>query len=99
MMVFATVLLSPHLYTYDLTILLLPMLMVGAVAMQHYHQSNCRLLIWALVLLFAFTGLSELIAAKTAVQLSVPLLVAIMAMTLKQRARLTVSPMEMVCVS
>lgn len=72
----ATVLLSPHLYTYDLTVLLLPLGFLAVEANEH------RTLPWGLgwigLLLFCLAGLSPGLAAATGVQLTVPLMFAML---------------------
>jgi hypothetical protein len=84
----ATVLLSPHLYTYDLTVLLLPLGLVAAHArgvsfqpVREGHLLTRRLKAyattrWLALLLFCLVGLSPKLAAITGIQLSVPLMFA-----------------------
>lgn len=67
----ATVLISPHLYTYDLTVLLLPL---GLVAVDARHQPLP--LRWLALLLFCLAGLSPQLAGVTGLQITVPLLFA-----------------------
>jgi hypothetical protein len=69
-LVVATVLLSPHLYTYDLTVLLLPL---GLVAVHERAPSAQR---WLALLLFCLAGLSPQFAGLSGIQLSVPLMLA-----------------------
>jgi hypothetical protein len=87
-LVIATVLLSPHLYTYDLTVLLLPLGLVAlhtrsigfqpvraecAVTHRLKAYATTR---WLALLLFCLAGLSPKLAAATGAQLSVPLMFA-----------------------
>jgi hypothetical protein len=68
--ILATVLLSPHLYTYDLTVLLLPLAMMATRADASAVQK------WLGLSIFCLVGLSPQIALLTNIQLSVPLLLA-----------------------
>lgn len=78
-LVLATVLVSPHLFTYDLTILLLPILLLGmALAKQTIRPANRSMLGWLLAFLFAGAGISPLIAAQTGVQPSVLICLALL---------------------
>jgi hypothetical protein len=72
-LVVATLLLSPHLYTYDLTVLLLPLgLLARAVLMEQVKLSFE--LKWSALGLFCLAGLSPTVAAATGFQGTVPLL-------------------------
>jgi hypothetical protein len=75
-LVAATVLLSPHLFTYDLTILLLPMFLVvvEVAGRAEVPATVCRWLVASLVTLFVLPGVSVPIASATGVQLTVPVL-------------------------
>ena len=64
--VLATVLLSPHLYSYDLTLLLLPFALLIASAPEPERRARVR---WVLAL-FLLGGLSPRIAAVVPLQLS-----------------------------
>jgi hypothetical protein len=78
-LVIATLLLSPHLFTYDLTILLLPgflLLFVLAAGARKLHSP--RLIGWLLAALYAAVGFAPTIAEKMGVQLTVPLLVSLL---------------------
>ena len=74
-LVLGTVVLSPHLLSYDLTLLLLPLYLLATQVPQDgpAHPLG-RLRLWV-VLLFAGACLSEPIAAATGVQVIVPLIV------------------------
>ncbi len=77
-LVVATVLLSPHLMTYDLTVLLLPMFLtlVELCRDKRWPATGRWWLVALLVLLFVLPGLSVRIAALTHVQLTVPVFAA-----------------------
>lgn len=77
-LVIASVLLSPHLFTYDLTILLLPMSIVLQTSVGERNRPAIRGLLWLVVLLWAIPSVSTGIAAATGVQVSVPLLLALL---------------------
>ncbi len=78
--ILATLLLSPHLFTYDLTLLLLPFLLIAKTA----HSSTSALgkqhpfLLAIGMLLFVMGGLFAPIADSSSVQWSVPLMVALL---------------------
>jgi hypothetical protein len=77
-MIFATVVLSPHFYTYDLTILLLPMFLI----VTSYSPGAWRLhpadrnLGFVLLAMFGLAGLSSQVAQATNVQASIVLIIA-----------------------
>lgn len=76
-MTIATVLFSPHLYTYDLTILLLPLFLIGRRLIADNLWTRQRQSLAALVAaIYLTSALSPRIAAATGVQLSTLLLVA-----------------------
>jgi hypothetical protein len=77
-MVFAMVLLSPHFYGYDLTILLLPMLLIVSSYAPGTWRLNVLDLSLGIVLLgiFVFAGLFAQIAGVTSVQPSIFLMAA-----------------------
>jgi hypothetical protein len=85
-LVVATLLLSPHLYTYDLTVLLLPLGLIATrrIGFQPVHNESqagwqpILPLQWLAVLVFCLVGVSPSIAHMTNVQLSVPLLFALL---------------------
>lgn len=73
-LVFATVMLNPHFYTYDLTILLLPMLLIG-VSGNRPAAGSFQMLGFVLAGLFVFAGMFSQFAEATNVQFSIPLMV------------------------
>jgi hypothetical protein len=79
-LVVATVLLSPHLMTYDLTVLLLPMfiLLVGVADPRRMHGSTQRWLVAILVMLYALPGISVTIASATRFQATAAVLLALL---------------------
>ena len=82
-MTLVTVMLSPHFYTYDLTILLLPCLLLAScfseVAGQSERSQICvRAVYVLLVALFVLSGLFERLATQTAVQFSIMLLIGVL---------------------
>lgn len=80
-LVVATVLLSPHLFTYDLTILLLPMfLLTFLIAHRAISNQYHRPLSWMLVATYALVGLSPSIALLTGLQFSTFLLLGLLNM-------------------
>ena len=74
-LVLGTVVLSPHLLSYDLTLLLLPLYLLVTQASQDRPEHSLRRLRPWVVLLFVGACLSEPIAAATGVQVIVPLIV------------------------
>lgn len=82
-LVIAALVASPHLFTYDLTILLLPMFLLGFAAWEsrtsppgEIRQRPESAWLPALLLgLFAVSGFSTTIALQTGLQLTVPLMV------------------------
>ncbi len=77
----ASVLLSPHLFTYDLAVLLLPMAIVLHAALVNQHCAREKRLAVALtLLLFAMPAISTGVAARFGVQLTVPLLLGYLAL-------------------
>jgi len=82
-MIFATVMLSPHFYTYDLTIILLPVLLiatsltsaVGANEANKIYVQAASILLGAL---FVLAGMFEQFATQTGIQFSILLLVGVL---------------------
>ncbi len=77
-MVLATILISPHFYTYDLTLLLLPLLLIFS---NLGFKPEERAMKWAVVLslaLFAFAGLFSKIATSISLQPSIFLMFGLM---------------------
>lgn len=79
-MVFATVMLSPHFYTYDLTILLLPLLLIASAFPPGTwrEQPVDRTLGFVLIGFFAFAGLFSQIAEMIGIQVSILLMMAVL---------------------
>jgi hypothetical protein len=79
-MVFATVMLSPHFYTYDLTILLLPMLLIASsyAPGQWRAKPVDQTLGFLLIGVFVLAGLFSQIAELTGVQFSILLMIAVL---------------------
>jgi len=78
-LILATALLSPHFLTYDLTILLLPLWLTAILLLRGFFPlSHRRATLWTLVALYAAAGLSPLIANRTGVQVSTPLMVVLL---------------------
>jgi alpha-1,2-mannosyltransferase len=92
-LVVATVLLSPHLLTYDLTVLLLPFFLLTHLMLAHQSLFGGRHLVvaWIMVLLYAVAGVSAGQVRHTHVQITVPLLFALLAMLawLPRRTQMT----------
>jgi hypothetical protein len=80
-LVVATILLSPHLLTYDLTLLLLPFFLITHLLLTHWSLLADRQsrLICLLVLLYFGAGVSPLLAQRTHLQVTVLLLFALLA--------------------
>lgn len=80
-LVLATVLLSPHFLTYDLTILLLPLWLTAILLLRGFFPlSHRRAALWILVALYAAASLSPLLAKRIGVQISTPVMVALLAL-------------------
>jgi len=78
-LVLATVLLSPHFLTYDLTIVLLPMALCGALLLRGgLAPARRRPMLWLLVAMYVAAGVAPSIAARTGVQLTTPIMVALL---------------------
>jgi hypothetical protein len=79
-LVLATVLLSPHLLTYDLTLLLLPIVLCGTLLLRGgLVAARRRPVLWLLVAVYVACGVSPSIARATGVQLTTPIMVALLA--------------------
>ncbi len=74
-----TLLISPHLLTYDLAILLFPCLTLCREDVRTWLGSRWRPLIWTAAALLSCSGLSPLLAAQSGVQLTTVLMVALWA--------------------
>ena len=80
-LVLATVLLAPHLFTYDLTMLLLPMALVLRSLEQGYFQHDSRrLVVCLLVGIYVTAGFSLNWALATGLQLSTLLMLGLLAL-------------------
>jgi hypothetical protein len=79
-LVLATVLLSPHLLTYDLTLLLLPIVLCGALLLcGALVPRRRRPMLWLLVAVYVACGVSPSIARATGIQLTTPILLVLLA--------------------
>jgi hypothetical protein len=79
-LVLATLLVSPHLLTYDLTVLLLPFAACGTLVVQGLvPRRRRRLVLWSLVALYVACGVGPTIARVTHVQLTTPCMLAVLA--------------------
>lgn len=80
-LVLATVLLSPHLLTYDLVLLIVPFCLIIGVLLNNRLtlQQHPNRLQWGLLVLFLAAGVSHAIAATTHVQITVILMAALLA--------------------
>jgi hypothetical protein len=87
-LVLATVLLSPHFLTYDLTILLLPMLLLALLLLNGAGRPiERRALCWLLVALYVAAGVSPLIARQAGVQVSTLIIFGLLALLASLRER------------
>lgn len=73
----ATLLISPHLLTYDLTMLVFPCLTLFRADVQTFLGPRCRPLLWTLAGLVAACCIAPSVAAHTHVQLTTILMVAV----------------------
>ena len=87
-LVLATLMLSPHLFTYDLTLLLLPVCLMGMqVARRMLDPGAPRAGIkWLLILLYSLSGASSLVASRIGVQVSVLLMFALLVLLVRLRS-------------
>ena len=79
-MVILTVLLSPHLYTYDLTILLLPLCLITShlLSREDYSWKRYRLGGWLLLLCYFAPFIAVPFALATGIQLTVLVLISLL---------------------
>ncbi len=79
-LVLATVLVSPHLYTYDLGPLLLPMILLAihATRPDSFGEGERRMLLWLTAILYLLGGYSVKLAAVIPVQSSVLVMFALL---------------------
>ncbi len=74
-LVLGTILISPHLLYYDLTLLLLPMVLVAcSPPVAAPHRMRDALWPWGTAFLYAAVAISPAIAAATRVQIIVPVI-------------------------
>jgi len=86
-LVITSLLLSPHLFTYDLTILLLPMwLLTVDTLRKQMTQPSRQATMWLVVGLFVVSGFSHIIAAVGGLQLTTLLMLGLL-ITLRQTIR------------
>lgn len=86
-LVIATLLLSPHLFTYDLTMLVLPMfVLAGAVTRGEIAGRPGQITMGLIVALYVVCGFSHLLAATAGLQLSTLLMVGLLWHLAKQSA-------------
>ena len=79
-LVLATALLSPHLLTYDLTMLLLPLWLTAILLLRGFFPGSYRRAgLWLLVALYVGGGLSPLLARRTGIQFSAPVMLMLLA--------------------
>lgn len=76
----ATVLLSPHLFTYDLTLLLLPMALIGVWCWKRREERSpaVRGSMAMVALLYVLPGVSPSLALITGIQITIPLMLALL---------------------
>lgn len=87
-LVLATVLLSPHVLTYDLTVLLLPMFLVGLLLVNGaVPAGQRRTVLWLLVGLYVACGVSPSLARRTGVQLTTPIILVLLSVLALQPDR------------
>jgi hypothetical protein len=78
-LVLATLLLSPHLFTYDLTIMLLPMWLVTLAAVRGLLANDTgRKMVWLVAAMFVVSGFSHVLAALAGLQLTTLLMLALL---------------------
>ena len=78
-LVLATLLATPHLFSYDLTLLLLPMyLLVGLMGQQVFSRFQTIKIATLLVALFVVSGFSHVVAALYGLQLTTLLMMALL---------------------
>ena len=80
-LVLATALLSPHVLTYDLTMLLLPLWLTTILLFRGFFDSSLRrAAFWLVVALYAGCALSPMVAERTGIPFSVPVMMALLAL-------------------
>lgn len=77
-LVISTVLVSQHLFTYDLTILLLPMFqLIQGTSDVTVHTERRPAVAWLLAAIFSLSGVAPIIASQTGIQITTILLLAL----------------------
>jgi hypothetical protein len=76
----ATVMVSPHLLSYDLTLLVLPMLLLADLLLENGEvvRRQRRALAWSLAALYVSCAISPELPRHTTVQVSVPMMFAVL---------------------
>ncbi len=78
-LVVATVLLSPHFFTYDLVVLLLPMFLLGFALVHRAITSRySQCMIWLLVSIYVLAGYSPQIAGLCSIQITTLFMLALL---------------------
>jgi hypothetical protein len=94
-MILASVLLAPNVLTYDLTILLLPIFLLGTLLVRGAVRSDRRrAVLWSLVALYVIPCVSPSIAARTSIQLTLPVLVGVLALVSRRDGILAARPAD-----
>jgi alpha-1,2-mannosyltransferase len=84
-LVLATLIVSPHTITYDLTILLLPLaLLCFATLRRGLERDRGRAIFWCAVALYVMCGCGPWVAQRTGVQLTLPLMTALLILVTRQ---------------
>ena len=87
-LVLATVLISPHLLYYDLTLLLIPMMLVALTGTEEKGiRTNDIVWPWSTAILYAGATVSRFVAANTGIQLIVPMILIFMIVLAESRCR------------
>jgi hypothetical protein len=92
-LVLGTILISPHLLYYDMTLLLIPMILAacsGPVAMG--TQTNDIVWPWSTAILFAGATVSRSVAADTGFQIIVPMILIYLIVLVESRCRMPTPP-------
>ena len=88
-LVLATILISPHLLYYDLTLLVIPMVLAACPRPAEMGtRTNDIVWPWSTAILFAGATVSRFVAADTGIQIIVPLILIFMIVLAESRCRL-----------
>ncbi len=88
-LVLATILISPHLLYYDLTLLLIPMVLAACSRpVEMGTRTNDIVWPWSTAILFAGATVSRFVAADTGIQIIVPMILIFMILLAESRCRL-----------